>query len=64
MIVKDVEKILKSIRFSELSNIKEKLLADILEDELNEKIFIKKLDLDELDQVAAAKGAEWWEEKK
>lgn len=64
MIVKDVEKILKSIRFSELSNIKEKLLADILEDELNEKIFIEKLDLDELDQVAAAKGADWWEEKK
>jgi hypothetical protein len=64
MIVKDVEKILKNIRFSKLSNIKEKLLSDILEDELNEKIFIKKLDLDELDQIAAAKGADWWEEKK
>ena len=64
MIVKDVEKILKNIRFSKLSNIKEKLLTDILEDELNEKIFIRKLDLDELEQIAAAKGADWWEEKK
>ena len=59
MIVKDVEKILKSIRFSKLSNIKEKLLSEILESDET-----KDLDFDELDQVAAAKGAEWWEEKK
>ncbi len=62
MIIKDVEKIFKSVRFSELSNIKEKLLSEILEEEFNEGDKIN-LDMEELDKVVAAKGGEWWEKK-
>ena len=59
--MKDIEESLKSVNFSKLSKIKEKLLLEILEkrnlenlDETNE------LDFEELDQVVAAKDREWF----
>ena len=61
IVVKDIEESLKSVNFSKLSKIKEKLLLEILEkrklenlDETNE------LDFEELDQVVAAKDREWF----
>ena len=62
IVVKDIEESLKSVNFSKLSKIKEKLLLEILEkrklenlDETNE------LDFEELDQVVAAKDREWFD---
>ena len=64
IVVKDIEESLKSVNFSKLSKIKEKLLLEILEkrklenlDETNE------LDFEELDQVVAAKDREWFNTK-
>ena len=64
IVVKDIEESLKSVNFSKLSKIKEKLLLEILEkrnlenlDETNE------LDFDELDQIVAAKDREWFNTK-
>ena len=59
-IVKDVEEALRTINFANLSKIKEKLLAEMLnERRRNRYNRYRDLDLDELDQVVAAKGEEW-----
>ena len=59
-VVKDIEEALKSVNFSKLSKIREKLLLKILEKQQLERLDeTKELDFDELDQVAAAKDEEW-----
>lgn len=56
--MKDIEIFLRGIDFSNLSKIKNKLLNELLaERKLNDDDSI--LDLEELDQVTAAKGNEW-----
>ena len=56
IVVKDIEEALKSVNFSKLSNIKEKLLLEILEKQESENLDeTKELDFDELEQIVAAK---------
>ena len=56
VVVKDIEEALKSVNFSKLSNIKEKLLLEILEKQESENLDeTKELDFDELEQIVAAK---------
>ena len=58
--MKDIEELLKSINFSKLSKIKEKLLLEILEKQKLESLDeTEELDFDELDQIVAAKDREW-----
>ena len=60
IIVEDIEEALKSINFAKLSKIKEKLLTEMLKQrKLNKLNKSRDLDLDELDQVVAAKGEKW-----
>ena len=60
MLVKDIEEALKDINFAKLSKIKEKLLAEMLEQRKHNMYNKSKdLDMDELDQVVAARGEEW-----
>ena len=60
IIVEDIEESLKSINFAKLSKIKEKLLTEMLKQrKLNKLNKSRDLDLDELDQVVAAKGEKW-----
>ena len=60
ILVKDIEEALKSINFAKLSKIKEKLLTEMLKQrKLNKLNKSRDLDLDELDQVVAAKGEKW-----
>ena len=61
IVVKDIEESLKSVNFSKLSKIKEKLLLEILEKRNLENLDeTKELDFDELDQIVAAKDREWF----
>ena len=60
ILVKDIEEALKNINFEKLSKIKEKLLTEMLKQrKLNKLNKSRDLDLDELDQVVAAKGEKW-----
>ena len=60
VVIKKVEKTLKSIDFSQLNGIKEKLLKSMLEKrETDRQNKSRDLDLYELDQVVAAKGKDW-----
>ena len=60
VVVKDIEEALKSVNFSKLSNIKEKLLLEILEKQESENLDeTKELDFDELEQIVAAKKEIW-----
>ncbi len=60
ILVKDIEEALKNINFAKLSKIKEKLLTEMLKQrKLNKLNKSRDLDLDELDQVVAAKGEKW-----
>lgn len=60
ILVKDIEEALKNINFAKLSKIKEKLLTEMLKQrKLNKLNKSRDLDLDELDQVVAAKGENW-----
>lgn len=60
ILVKDIEEALKNINFAKLSKIKEKLLTEMLKQrKLNKLNKSRDLDLDELDQVVAARGEEW-----
>lgn len=52
----DIEKALRLIDFSRLSAIKEKLLKELLENRWRVRNDERYLDLDELDQVVAARG--------
>ena len=55
-VVKDIEEALKSVNFSKLSKIREKLLLKILEKQQLERLDeTKELDFDELEQIVAAK---------
>ena len=60
MVVKDIEDALQNISFAKLSKIKDKLLEEMLE-ERRRNVYnkSKELDMDELDQVVAARGEEW-----
>ena len=61
IVVKDIEEALKNVNFSKLSNIKEKLLLEILENQESENLDeTKELDFDELEQIVAAKNEEWF----
>ena len=61
IVVKDIEETLKNVNFSKLSNIKEKLLLEILEKQESENLDeTKELDFDELEQIVAAKNEEWF----
>ena len=59
--MKDIERVLRSIDFSKLSKIKAPLLKKLLtERKLKEVYENQLLNLDELDQITAAKYEEWF----
>ena len=58
--MKDVENALRKITFTRMSKVKEKILIEMLNQRRRNRIGrFRNLDMDELDQVVAAKGEKW-----